>query len=125
MKSALLIVLLAVLSACAHSGALKAELVEIQSSKSLNQSVITSVLNTLEKSPTFMEFKEKGNKPVAVIEEEDEGFVWLWLYSESKDRNFRHRWAILKVELGTGKVFKLGTDANLEDKWWIDYEPKK
>ncbi len=56
------------------------------------------------------------------IGDTEDSWVCIELYSGSKD--FYHRWATLKMELKTGSILRLGTDENLEDKWFVEFVPQ-
>lgn len=84
---------------------------------------VTAVTNALEKSPTFLELKRCAERPMVVIDEEEKG--WVTVEIGNLSGKLFHRWATLKVEESSGAILKLGTDVNLEDKWVVEFQPKK
>lgn len=85
--------------------------------------LITAVTNALEKSRTFLELKNRAQMPMVVVDDETNGWVTVEIGNLSEQ--LFHRWATLKIERTSGAIIRLGTDSNLEDKWLVEYQPKK
>ncbi len=80
MKTFLLAACLIVVTGCVHSK--MPPPIAVESAKSLSPQFVSSVTNALERSPTFLELKQKAKRPLLVIDDETNGWVWVWLYSK-------------------------------------------
>ena len=115
MKQFLLLPLLSAL-ACSNLARVKVDYLH-----PIKPEIAALVVRSVKNTPTFITLNELAKRPLVTVEEEVEGGIWVNLWSIGKD--FIHRWATLRVDPITGRVLKLGTDADLEDTWTVEYDP--
>ncbi len=108
-----LIVCAQLIAGCSHPQSSADPIVEYV--KPLSPRSASVVTNALDKSPTFKDLRHRATRPMVMVDEEVDG--WIMMDIGSLSEHFFHRWATLKVEVATGRVFKLGTDEKFEDKW--------
>lgn len=121
MRTFLLLLWIVAAAGCVHSN--MSSPVTVDAAKPVSPQLVSAVTNALKNSPTFLDLKHRAKRSMVFIGEQEDTWVWVELYSESKD--FFHRWATLKVETSTGRILKLGTDEILEDKWFVEFQPQK
>jgi hypothetical protein len=117
MKTLMLLALVGAITGCACVN--PSPPVKVDSASALSPELVAAVTNALEHSPTYLDLKRRAKRPTVFIGEREDEWIWIDLYSEADD--FFHRWATLKLATKTGRILKLGTDANLEDKWVVEF----
>jgi hypothetical protein len=117
-KSVLLFILLLTFSI---AGCATPKRAEIDFYRPLKSEVKNRIVDSIERTPTYEELCRRAKRPLLDIDEEENGWVWVDLYSVGRETN--HRWATMKVNVQSGLVMRLDSDENGEDKWTVEHNP--